>query len=199
MKTKICLGICLFFLLPLTNNLNVNNSYSDVKGNNFSFKYHIETINTNYNYPFYKASECELVNNVTKLELTYNYPEINYINILCKQAFKNNELKEYKKEILYFVENLYFVDKTQLNFLINSGNSSKSEIDVDGKNNKFGYYLITINASIIKFQKMSVNFNIDNKIFDFELNYYLVDGVYSKVNVFETANEYKDFMNKYGL
>lgn len=171
MKTRICLGVCLFSLLPLTNNLNVKNSYSDVKGNNFSFNYHIETINTDYNYPFYKASGCELVNNVTKLELTYNYPRINYKNILCEKVFKNNELKEYKKEILYFIESLYFVDKTQLQFLIDSINSSKSEIYVDGINNKFGYYLITINASNIKFQKMDVNFNINDKKYNFELNY----------------------------
>lgn len=202
MKKKILLNIYSLTLLPLTNNYNVYNSnnFNRISGNNFSFIYEVETTRTNTNYPFSKIGDCQIIDNISNFEVSYNVNEIDYKNILCNQVFQNKELKEYKKEILYFIENLNFVNNdNKLSFVVKSGYSNTIRIEVDGEINKFGYYLITINTNKIEFKKMSVNFQINEKEFNFELDYYLIDNVYSKVNFFETLSELDIFMNKYGL
>ncbi len=195
---KVYLSLCSLVLLSFTNSTNIYNSYSSIKGNNFSFQYSVETTNTEENYPIQKVSNASYINYISKVEISYSNSKIDYKNILCNQIFKNNELKKYKKEILYFVENLYFVNSYELGFT-GSGYTNKIGFDVDGENYKFGFYLVTINASIIKFQNMDVNFKIDDKEYNFELKYYLVDNFLANLNYFENVKELDNFINKYGL
>lgn len=198
MKKRSYLSLCSLFLIPFSNNLNVCNTYSN-SNNNFKFQYKIETIEEKTNYPLYKINDPLLVDCVSKFEMSYKYPSIDYKNILCSQVFRNNELKKYKKEILYFIENLNFVNESNLEFIIGSEYSNKIEVEVDGITNKFGYYLGTINATNIKFQNMNVNFKIVDKEYNFELKYYLVDNFLTNLNYFENVNELNNFINKYGV
>lgn len=197
MKRRIYLSIFSLVLLPLSN-LN-NYELYNASNSNFSFQYDIVTTKSETNYPFYKANDPISADFISKIEISYKNLKIDYKNILCSQVFQNNELKKYKKEILYFIENLDFVKESKLKFIIGSGNTSTIEVDVDGKNNKFGYYLVTFNATEIKFQNMNVKLNIDNKEYNFELKYYLIEKYLSKLNYFENVNELDSFLNKYGL
>ncbi len=199
MHKRIYLSISSLILIPFTNNLNIYNVNNNLKGNNFNFEYNIDTIKKEMNYPLCKINDPIIINNVSKFDISYKSFEIDYKNILCNQVFKNNELKKYKKEILYFIENLSFVEQSSLSFIIGSGYSNKIEVNVDGEINKFGYYLLTMNGSEVSFKNMNVNFKIDDKEYNFGLEYYLVDNVYSSLEYFENIDELEVFINKYGL
>ncbi len=199
MNKRIYLSISSLILIPFTNNLNIYNTNNNLKGNNFNFEYNVDTIKKEMDYPLYKVNDPIIINNVSKFDISYKSFTIDYKNILSNQVFKNNELKKYKKEILYFIENLSFVNQSNLSFFNGSGYSNKIEVNVDGEINKFGYYLLTMNGNEVSFKNMNVNFKIDDKEYNFSLEYYLIDNVYSSLEYFENINELEVFINKYGL
>ena len=191
--------------LPSFNNLNINatniNDYQVgvIEGSNFKFEYKTYTINKLQDVPFSMIGVADIINMPSTLHYKFNYPNIDY-----KELFMNNinsnyaDLMIYRKELIYFVEvsgnyqdELVFHDPTRTSVDI--------LIDIDGNDNKFGVYLMTLNAKEIIQRYMVVDFTIDNKTYEFNFKYNDYYGINWKLNYFETVNEYNEFCYENGF
>ena len=191
--------------LPSFNNLNINatniNDYlvEVIEGSNFKFEYKTYSINKVQDVPFSMIGVADIINMPSTLHYKFNYSNIDY-----KELFMNNinsnyaDLMIYRKELIYFVEvsgnyqdELVFHDPTRTSVDI--------LIDIDGNDNKFGVYLMTLNAKEIIQRYMVVDFTIDNKTYEFNFKYNDYYGINWKLNYFETVNEYNEFCYENGF
>lgn len=178
---------------------NSNGPKGVVESNNFNFKYNTYLLEEIKDVPFKKVGNAEIIEMPMQISYKVNYPKIDYKESFMENIFYNyNELMEYRKELIYFVEisgnygdELTFHDPGRYNIDISCY--------IDGEENKFGVYLMTFNAGIIYKRQMLIDFNIDNKTYHIKFEYFDYSMIYSKLNYFETIKEYNEFCDKYGV
>lgn len=202
-KGKILLSSLI--ILPTISNINtkaIDNSDGPqgvIESNNFKFQYKTYLIEELKEVPFQRINDSQYINCEVQLSYKYNYPNIDYKKLFMENINYNyHDLMEYRRELIYFVEisgnyedELVFHDPSRYNVDI--------IVDIDGIENKFGYYLMTFNSNTIYKRKMIIDFTIDNNIHHIEFEYNDYSGIYSKLNYFETAKELDEFCDKYGV